>query len=64
MNKEVKRYVQIVSDVENKAVETIDVTGRTNRSIEKLVKGIEINLDHIHYAVYITTDTTKYEESK
>lgn len=59
-----KRYVQIVEDFENKAVETIDVTGRSNNSIEKLVSGIEINLNHERYTVYITTSTTKYEESK
>ena len=56
------RYVQIVDDWENESVETIDVTSRSQKYIQKLVDGIEINLNHEHYTVHVTDDTSKFEE--
>lgn len=57
-----KRYVQIVDDWENESVETIDVTSRSQKYIQKLVDGIEINLNHEHYTVHVTDDISKFEE--
>jgi hypothetical protein len=57
-----KTYVQIVDDWQDKAVETIDVSDKSERMIDKLVAGIEINLNHEQYTVYIRNENELYEQ--
>ena len=41
-----KKYIQIVDDWANKAVKTIEVTGKAPEHVYKIIDGIEINLNH------------------
>lgn len=43
--------VAIVKSATGEAVREFDVTGRTERQIDKLIDGISINLDHENYHV-------------
>lgn len=43
--------VQIINNETGEAEESFDVTGESDRQIERLIRGIEINLDHTRYHV-------------
>lgn len=43
--------VQIINNETGEAEQSFDVTGESDRQIERLIRGIEINLDHAHYHV-------------
>lgn len=43
--------VQIINNETGEAEESFDVSGESDRQIERLIRGIEINLDHARYYV-------------
>lgn len=43
--------VQIINNETGEAERSFDVSGKSDRQIERLVRGIEINLDHARYYV-------------
>ena len=43
--------VQIINNETGEAEESFDVSGESDRQIERLIRGIEINLDHTRYYV-------------
>ena len=44
-----KTEIQIIEFEGDKVVKTIDVTGKTERTIDKIDDGININLNHSDY---------------
>lgn len=57
-----KRYVQIVDDYYALSVKTISVGDKSDKYIENIVAGLEINLDHDLYTVHVVTEDNKYED--
>ena len=52
------KYLEIVEDsTSSKVVKRMDVTSKTDRQIQKLENGLELNLNHAKY-------TVEYHESK
>lgn len=43
--------VQIINSETGEAERSFDVSGKSDRQIERLIRGIEINLDHARYYV-------------
>jgi len=43
--------VQIINYETGETERSFDVTGKSDRHIERLIRGIEINLDHARYYV-------------
>lgn len=41
-----KKYIEIVSYETGEAVKRVEVTGKTENSIDKVERGININLNH------------------
>lgn len=44
-----KRYIKVISYETKEVVEKIDVTGRSEREIERCERGLNINLNHDKY---------------
>lgn len=51
------KYLEIVEDSTSKVVKRMGVTSKTDRQIQKLENGLELNLNHAEY-------TVEYHESK
>ena len=52
------KYLEIVKDKGNEVVERLNVSDKSERSIEKIEKGMNINLNHNEYTVqYKESDT-------
>lgn len=49
--------VRIVDNETGEVVESFDTTGQSQRQAEKLMRGIEINLDHARFHVTRTPET-------
>lgn len=52
------KYLEIVKDKGNEVVKRLNVSDESERSIEKIEKGMNINLNHNEYTVqYKESDT-------
>lgn len=52
------KYLEIVKDKGNEVVKRLNVSDKSERSIEKIEKGMNINLNHNEYTVqYKESDT-------
>lgn len=49
--------VQIINRETGVVDQRFDVTGRTNRYIEKVMRGVQINLDNVRYRVERTAES-------
>lgn len=56
-----KTYLEIVRDKDSKVVKRLDVTGKSERSIEKIEDGINVNLNHNEYSVNKTQSKVELE---
>lgn len=61
MEKEVKskRVIQVISFSNREVVHELDVTGKTDRQIDKIDRGLNINLNHSEYYTLIVELTTR-----
>ena len=50
-----KTKIQIIEFKGDKIVKTIDVTGKTERTVDKIEDGININLNHSEYYTKVVT---------
>ena len=46
-----KKYLVIVEDATGDIVKRVEVTGKSDRNIEKIERGMNINLNHNEYSV-------------
>lgn len=51
-----KKYLVIKDYETNNIVEKIDITGKSNRAIEKIESGMNINLNHVAFYTEVTSE--------
>lgn len=52
------KYLEIVEDSTKEVVSRIDVTGKSERAIERIAGGMSINLNHDKYSI-VETESEK-----
>ena len=53
-----KTTIQIIEFNTEKVVKEVDVTGRSNRSVNRIKAGMDINLNHFEYYTLIQKATS------
>lgn len=56
-----KKYLEIISYKEKSVVKRLDVTNESERNIERIETGININLNHDEYYTWINESETVLE---
>lgn len=57
-----KRYIRVIEYKSDKVVKSIDVTGKSERQIDKIDRGLNINLNHEeYYTLDVTIESTKQQ---
>jgi hypothetical protein len=54
-----KKYLEIIQTADSKVVKRIDVTGNGDRAIDRVERGININLNHAQYHTNINDSETE-----
>lgn len=55
--KEMQRYIEVVSYETGEVIHRVDVTGRSERQIDQIDRGMQHNLDHTRF--YTRTPPTE-----
>lgn len=55
-------YIQIIETASGKVVSRVDVTGSSERTIERIESGMNINLNHDQYHTDVVTSEKSLEE--
>ena len=56
------KYIEIIEDKTNTVVSRMDVTGKSERFIEKVSLGASINLNHNEYSINHNESETELEK--
>ena len=58
------QYLEIVRHFDSKVIKRVDVTGHSERSIDKVEGGMNRNLNHFDYCVEFVESDEKLEDVK
>lgn len=53
------KYLEVVDDDSNEVVQRLDVSDKSERSVERIENGMNINLNHSKYTTQINTSEVK-----
>ena len=56
-----KKYIETIHDITREVVKRLDVSNESDRSIDRIVRGFNINLNHNEYSVEVNESDVELE---